>query len=108
MNSKEQIELIEQMDRDLTDILKSKGEDYSTDGDRLENFKRLAGAVKELKLDMTTSYGVAMFMVIMKVDRINNLLRTGKGPNNEGIEDSFKDGTNYFKLAYCCYKDRIL
>lgn len=108
MNREQQIETIKELDRKLLDILESKGEDYASTDDRLGNFKRLSRAAKLLGINVNTPYGYAMFMVLLKMDRINNLLNTGKTPNNEGIEDSFHDGISYFKLSYCCYKDETV
>jgi len=45
-------------------------------------------------------------MVLLKIARISNLINNNKWPNNESIDDSFLDGINYMKLAYCNYKDR--
>lgn len=104
MTTEQQIELLTQTDKKSIEILKSKGADYATE-DILSNFKRISGAIKSLNLDITTPQGYAMFMTLMKLDRINNLLTSKKQPKNESIEDSFLDGINYFKLAYCAYKE---
>jgi hypothetical protein len=106
MNKKEQIELIKELDEKLIEILESKGEDYASSQDRLGNFKRLSLAARTLGVNVTTPHGYAMFMVLLKIDRINNLLNSDKTPNNESVDDSFSDGINYFKLSYCCYKDK--
>ena len=37
-----------------------------------------------------------------------NELNAGKAPKNESVEDSFLDGINYFKMAYCCHLDKKL
>lgn len=104
MTQERQLELIEAMDESLITILKSKGKDYASE-DVLSNFKRLSGAAKALGIDVHTPEGYALYMVLMKIDRINNLLTSGKTPNNESVEDSFGDGVNYLKLAYLCYKE---
>lgn len=104
MNSEKQIALIEEMDEGMMRIIISKRADYGTE-DVLSNFKRLSEASKAINLNVNTPIGYALFMVLMKIDRINNLLTNGKIPNNEGISDSFDDGINYFKLAACLFEE---
>lgn len=104
MQVKEEIRLVEELDKKLLDVLRSKAHDYAG-LDVLSNFKRLSGAAKELGIDVSTPLGYALFMVLLKIDRINNLVSGGKKPNNEGLEDSFIDGIGYLKLAYCLYKE---
>lgn len=104
MDKNTQIDILNEMDHDSFNILGSKGADYG-DEDVLSNFKRVSGVVKTMNFDIKTPHGYAMFMVIMKLDRINNLLTRGATPNNESVADSFIDGINYFKLAYMCYKE---
>ena len=104
MTREQEIELITGMDKGLMDILISKSKDYATE-DVLSNFKRLSSAVKSLNLTLDTPWGYALFMTLMKLDRINNLLSSNKTPSNESVDDSFADGINYLKLAYCCYKE---
>lgn len=105
MNRQEQLTIIQEFDTKLIEVLKSKGEDYANTEDVLGNFKRLSIAATALGVNLETPRGYALFMVLLKIDRINNLLNNNKEPNNEGIEDSFGDGINYLKLAYCCYKE---
>jgi hypothetical protein len=57
-------------------------------------------------LDTKTPEGYALFMVLLKLDRIANLLSSGKTALNESIEDSFLDLVNYAKLAYCCVVEK--
>ncbi len=106
MTKEKQLETIKQLDERLINVLNAKGEDYASTEDRLGNFKRISLAAKTLGVDVNTAHGYAMFMVLLKIDRINNLLNNNKTPNNEGVEDSFLDGINYLKLSYCCYKDQ--
>ena len=104
MNKEQQIELIENLDNELRDIIKSKREDYGSE-DVLSNFKQVSAAAKSLNIDITNPTQYALFMGILKVARITNLMNDNKIPNNESLEDSFKDLINYNKLAYCNYKD---
>lgn len=105
MTREKQLELVGELTKKLTDIMVSKGEDYATE-DVLSNFKRMSAAAAALNLDVRTPYGYALFLSLLKIDRINNLLINSKTPNNEGIDDSFFDGINYEILAYLCYKDK--
>lgn len=104
MNSQEQLRVYEEMHDKIMQITKSKAHDYAG-ADVLSNFKSVSNAAKELGIDVDTPTGYALFMVVLKLARLGNLINSGKTPNNESIEDSFFDGINYFKLAYCCYKE---
>jgi hypothetical protein len=98
---KEQFDLINGLNKKLSNISASKSHDYAGE-DVLSNFKSVSSAAKALEIDVTTPSGYALFMVIMKIARISNLSNSDKTPNFEGLYDSFEDGINYFKLAYCC------
>jgi hypothetical protein len=103
MTNKEQIEIYEGIDKKLLEVSKSKGKDYATEKDILWNFKTISLVTKTLGIDVTTPTGYSLFMVLLKIARLTNLLNAEKTPNNESIDDSFLDGINYFKLAYCNY-----
>lgn len=105
MTKEQQLKIYEEIDSELLEITKSKGHDYAST-DVLSNFKEISGAAKLLRVDATTPTGYAMFMVLLKIGRLGNLLSSGKTPNNESVEDSFKDGINYFKLAYCNHLEK--
>lgn len=102
MTKAKEIELIQKMDTELLAIIGSKGADYGTE-DMLSNFKRVSAAAKALNISVHTPEGYALFMVVMKIDRINNLIEKGKTPSNESVNDSFGDGINYFKLGWLCH-----
>lgn len=104
MNSQKQAEIYEEMHNKIMQITKSKAHDYAG-ADVLSNFKSVSNAAKELGIDVSNPTGYALFMVVLKLARLGNLIASGKTPNNESIDDSFLDGINYFKLAYCCYKE---
>lgn len=82
----------------LENVLVNKANDYATQ-DVLSNFKRLSAAAKALELDVTTPLGYALFMCLMKLDRINNVTKNHKQVKNEGIEDSFVDLWGYAILG---------
>lgn len=105
MEKSKQIELYQQIDEKILKVANSKAHDYATE-DVLNNFKTVSAAAKELGLNVTDPTNYALFMVLLKIARISNLINNNKWPNNESIDDSFLDGINYFKLAYCNYKDR--
>jgi hypothetical protein len=105
MEKSKQIELYQQIDEKILKVASSKAHDYATQ-DVLNNFKTVSAAAKELGLNVTDPTNYALFMVLLKIARISNLINNNKWPNNESVEDSFLDGINYFKLAYCNYKDR--
>jgi len=105
MIAEKQIEIYKQIDDKILKVSASKRHDYA-DADVLSNFKSVSQAADSLGLNIGEPEQYALFMVILKIARLSNLLNAGKTPNNESIEDSFLDGINYFKLAYCCYLDK--
>lgn len=83
-------------------ILLGKSKDYATK-DVLSNFKRVSKIVSELlRKDMSPS-DIAIILVILKLDRLQNL--KGKVAVNESREDSWVDVANYLMLAMCCEKE---
>lgn len=106
MTADERNEIYKGLDEKMIALTNSKSHDYA-DADVLNNFKKVSAAAKELDVDVSTPDGYALFMVILKIARLGNLMKDSKVPNNESIDDSFMDGINYFKLAYCCYLDRV-
>lgn len=106
MSPEEQIEIYETIDSKIIDITSTKAHDYASNIDVLSNFKNVSAAAKSLGIDTGDPTQYALFMVVLKIARLTNLLNSQKEPNNESIDDSFMDGINYMKLAYCCYKDK--
>ena len=90
----------EEMTKKRMEIRKIKGHDYALEEDCLVNFKNVAAIMKILKVDITTPEGVAIFYIVLKLDRTCNLLfrRQGK-PQAESLEDTVAiDGPNYWDL----------
>lgn len=81
-------------------VRKSKGHDYAKDEECLLNFQNVAKMCKILSIDITTPHGVAMFYIILKLDRTANLVfRKKKKPKNESVWDTVAiDGANYWDL----------
>jgi hypothetical protein len=101
MNTEEQKFHLDELNKELTEILNKKKSDYA-DEDVLSNFKIVSEIVKLAKVDSTKPEGYAMLMVILKIVRIWNLKESGKTPENESLLDSYKDLINYCKLSYLC------
>jgi hypothetical protein len=107
MTTEKQIQVYNELDAKILEVTGTKRHDYA-DTDVLSNFKGVSQAAKSLGLQIGDPTQYALFMVILKIARLSNLMNAGKAPKNESVEDSFLDGINYFKLAYCCYLDKKL
>lgn len=93
----ELLKLTEASYRRRTELLRTKGHDYSTE-DTLENFKRISAVLKALKVPMYEPWGVAMFHILHKADRVVNLVAQGRTPKNESVRDTLDDMRNYIDL----------
>ena len=84
-----------------------KGQDYA-DEDCLANFKRMNTLCKTLDVDTQRSpTDCALFLVLLKLDRWQNLRSKGNDPKNESVFDTIQDLHNYIDLAYSCEVDKI-
>lgn len=83
----------------MEETLIRKGNDYSN-ADRLSNFKQVAAIMGGHPAK------VAMGLMVVKISRINNLVDSGKGIENESLEDSALDLCVYSLLNYFCLKDK--
>jgi hypothetical protein len=85
------------------ELSRKKRADYAGDEDVLANFKRLAEAVRILRIprlwDKNPALAYALFMDIMKTDRMINILIKEGNPENESMQDSWDDKKNYTDLA---------
>jgi hypothetical protein len=79
-------------------ILLSKGDDYSNT-DRLSNFKNTANILN------ISPQLAALTLIATKVSRISNLLNSNTIPNNESLQDSILDLSNYSFLLYALNYD---
>ena len=93
-------------------LSRKKRADYAGDDDVLANFKRLGDAVKSLRIpqlwEKRPALAYALFMDIMKTDRMINLFLQNKPPSNESIQDSWDDKKNYTDLAEALYLEHGL
>lgn len=106
MNSEDFGTLFYEVFNDLEKTLANKGHDYATE-DVLSNFKRLSKLASILGITLDTPVGYALFMVLMKLDRICNLIFSNKNPKNESVKGSFTDLLGYTILAMSLYEEGI-
>ncbi|OBW61988.1 hypothetical protein [Dehalococcoides mccartyi] len=100
MELKDFVSMVEKINNNRTAILDNKNHDYSCKADALANFKRIARAIEILGIDTKSPTGVALFMLVMKVDRFNNLTKNDAKPECESVLDTVIDGHNYLDFAY--------
>ena len=74
-----------------------KGQDYQLDTDPFSNFRR-SGAHFGL-----ATYEAAEFNIVQKLERLKALRVNGRNPENEAVEDTYKDLAVYATLAYAMY-----
>lgn len=87
------------MFEERTKLRVSKGKDYANTKDCLLNFKRVAKVCDIFKIDITKPYGVTLYWMVVKLDRICNLINSGVEPNHESLRDNMKDLQNYGDLT---------
>jgi len=85
-------------------LMVNKRHDYATK-DVLSNFKRMSNLCKATRLDLSTAFGCAMFLVLLKIDRITNIIAESKQPKNESLADTYMDLHNYIDLAIATLAD---
>lgn len=105
MKQKEQLELIEQINNKTIELLKSKGHDYAGE-DILKNFKQMNSLIKLLEVDTNKVEGIHMFYILLKIQRICNLIFSNKQGKNESISDTLLDLRNYVDLLNCTLKEK--
>ena len=99
MNKKEQEEYLDKTFQKMKAVLLNKGEDYANT-DRLSNFK-LAGNICGISPELN-----CLSLIATKVARLGVLLNSNKSPNNESIEDSVLDLSNYALLLGMLLEDK--
>ena len=105
MDQKTQLALISKINENGLSILKSKGHDYAGD-DILKNFKQVQSMITTLGIDTSKIEGVHMFYIILKIQRLCNLLFSNKVAKNESIQDTLIDLRNYVDLLNCTLEER--
>jgi hypothetical protein len=82
----------------------SKRHDYATT-DALANFKRMTEIARLYNIDFSRLHHYALFMTLMKLDRLQNLLSQNKVPKNESMADTEQDAFNYLMLTFACLEE---
>jgi len=83
-------------------LLMDKSQDYAGE-DVLANFKRMNILCKQLSIRPARSPAdCALFLALLKFDRLCNLKNKGTAPKNEAVKDSYIDLLNYLDLAHAC------
>ena len=107
MDKKDYEEYMNGQFKKAVEMHQKKSHDYANEVDVLSNFKRLSQVAEIMNIDVQTPHGYALFMIIMKIDRINNLMQNDKTPNNESIDDTILDMVVYTVLMGACIKDGL-
>jgi hypothetical protein len=105
MKQSEQLELIKKINEKGIELLKSKGHDYAGE-DILKNFKEMNTMCNLLSVDVSKIEGIHMFYVLLKIQRLCNLLFSGKEAKNESIQDTLIDLRNYVDLLNCTLTEK--
>ena len=107
MKSSDFNELINETTRARRALYSKKAQDYATD-DCLSNFKRMSHMLQMLRVDAHMPEGVCLFFMMVKIDRLCNLLHKQVGPANESLDDTIDDLLNYTDLLRGILKDKEL
>lgn len=83
---------------DCMELLNKKGSDYSSETDRLSNFKQISDKVKIDPMKVWAIY------FTKHLDAIYKFVSTGR-LESEPIEERFKDAINYLILGYMLIKE---
>lgn len=106
MLKNEFINIIESIKKDCDTLLIQKNKDYATE-DFLSNFKRMFELCKILNINTSNSPAdCALFLTMLKIDRICNLKRKRVSPENESVKDTVVDLHNYVDLLYGCLVEK--
>lgn len=105
MNQTEQLALVEEINKKGIELMKSKGHDYAG-VDILKNFKEMHQMCSLLGIDLSRIEGVHMFYILLKIQRLSNLIFSGKDAKNESIQDTLIDLRNYVDLLNCTLNEK--
>lgn len=84
-------------------IEKKKRHDYSQKGNRWSNFEYAARVASPFKDPVDRVFAT---LVGVKLARLAELKSSGKDAQNEPLDDTYIDGTNYFALWGAWSRDR--
>jgi len=102
MNPSELAQMIHDMDEERLEVFINKSADYANE-DALANFKRMHILCAAMNINTTESpTDCALFLVMLKLDRWQNLRNKQAKPKNEAVKDTILDLHNYIDLAYAC------
>lgn len=106
MYKEEFITLVTSIKKECDKLLIQKNKDYATE-DFLSNFKRMFELCRGLNINTSNSPAdCALFLMMLKIDRICNLKNKGVSPENESIKDTIVDLHNYIDLLYGCLSEK--
>lgn len=100
MTQQQQLELIQKINEQGITLMKSKGHDYAGE-DILKNFKQMHQMCALLEVDLSRIEGVHIFYVLLKIQRLCNLIFSNKEAKNESVQDTLIDLRNYIDLLNC-------
>lgn len=105
MTQQEQLQLVQEINEKGISLMKSKGHDYAGE-DILKNFKQMHQACALFGVDLSRVEGVHMFYILLKIQRLCNLLFSNKVAKNESIDDTLIDLRNYVDLLNCTLSEK--
>jgi len=85
----------------LLDTHETKGADYARDHDQFDNFHTTS---EQFNLQ---HYEAGEFNCVQKLARLRSLRANGRAPQNESVEDTYKDLAVYGVLTYAMYLQAV-
>jgi hypothetical protein len=79
------------------ELIQTKSHDYAGE-DVFKNFKQMEPLLAILEVDMAKPEGIHMFYILLKIQRLCNLIFSEKQGKNESIQDTLIDLRNYTDL----------
>lgn len=99
MERQEFTSLLEEWYLSKVALSSQKGHDYAGDRDILANFKRMHETCALYCIDPSQrTEDVFLFYILLKIDRLCNLLHPRKEPENESLDDTLQDVALYLDL----------
>lgn len=104
MKSKRFYELLAERIQKIKEKLDSKGQEYSTEENKLHNFDR--AAIRSDQLREKALLGMLLKHEVSVLDIIDGI-EVGKLPTKEIVDEKFGDLINYYILLEACVVDRL-